>query len=338
MKQNMGKNKSYEKVMVIAFTIILFIIVFIIAGLFLPDNEGMIQGEIESTDYRMSSKVPARLMELRVKEGDPVKKGDTLAILSAPDLEAKLAQAKAAEQAALAMSEKIENGTRTEQIQGAFEMWQKAKAGLVIAEKTYMRLERLFDEGVMSEQKRDEAKANYEAMLATEKATKAQYDMAVNGAQHEDKEIAKAQMSRMKGIVDEIYTYMNETCLISPCDGQVTEIYLEIGELIGTGAPIMNIAASDEMWFTFNIREDLLPGITIGNELEIYVPAIDKSIPAKISLMKDVGSFAVWKATKSLDGFDLKTFEVQATPLEKVSGLHTGMSAVIENKVIKNER
>lgn len=330
MKQNMKQNKNYGRVMAIAFTIILFIIAFIVVGVFQPDNDCMIQGETESTDYRMSSKVPARLMELRVKEGNTVKKGDTLAILKAPDLEAKLAQAKAAEQAALAMTEKVENGTRTEQIQGAYEMWQKAKAGLTIAEKTYTRLERLFDEGVMSEQKRDEAKANYEAMLATEKAAKAQYDMAVNGAQHEDKEMAKAQMSRMKGIVEEIYTYMDETCLISPCDGQVTEIYPEIGELIGTGAPIMNIAASNDMWFTFNIREDLLPGITIGKELDVYVPAIDKRIPVKISLMKDVGSFAVWKATKSLDGFDLKTFEVQAIPLEKVSGLHAGMSAVIE--------
>lgn len=330
MKQNMKQNKNYGRVMAIAFTIILFIIAFIVVGVFQPDNDCMIQGETESTDYRMSSKVPARLMELRVKEGNTVKKGDTLAILKAPDLEAKLAQAKAAEQAALAMTEKVENGTRTEQIQGAYEMWQKAKAGLTIAEKTYTRLERLFDEGVMSEQKRDEAKANYEAMLATEKAAKAQYDMAVNGAQHEDKEMAKAQMFRMKGIVEEIYTYMDETCLISPCDGQVTEIYPEIGELIGTGAPIMNIAASNDMWFTFNIREDLLPGITIGKELDVYVPAIDKRIPVKISLMKDVGSFAVWKATKSLDGFDLKTFEVQAIPLEKVSGLHAGMSAVIE--------
>lgn len=330
MKQNMKQNKNYGRVMAIAFTIILFIIAFIVVGVFQPDNDCMIQGETESTDYRMSSKVPARLMELRVQEGNTVKKGDTLAILKAPDLEAKLAQAKAAEQAALAMTEKVENGTRTEQIQGAYEMWQKAKAGLTIAEKTYTRLERLFDEGVMSEQKRDEAKANYEAMLATEKAAKAQYDMAVNGAQHEDKEMAKAQMSRMKGIVEEIYTYMDETCLISPCDGQVTEIYPEIGELIGTGAPIMNIAASNDMWFTFNIREDLLPGITIGKELDVYVPAIDKRIPVKISLMKDVGSFAVWKATKSLDGFDLKTFEVQAIPLEKVSGLHAGMSAVIE--------
>lgn len=330
MKQNMKQNKNYGRVMAIAFTIILFIIAFIVVGVFQPDNDCMIQGETESTDYRMSSKVPARLMELRVKEGNTVKKGDTLAILKAPDLEAKLAQAKAAEQAALAMTEKVENGTRTEQIQGAYEMWQKAKAGLTIAEKTYTRLERLFDEGVMSEQKRDEAKANYEAMLATEKAAKAQYDMAVNGAQHEDKEMAKAQMSRMKGIVEEIYTYMDETCLISPCDGQVTEIYPEIGELIGTGAPIMNIAASNDMWFTFNIREDLLPGIAIGKELDVYVPAIDKRIPVKISLMKDVGSFAVWKATKSLDGFDLKTFEVQAIPLEKVSGLHAGMSAVIE--------
>lgn len=208
-------------------------------------------------------------------------------------------------------------------------MWQKAKAGLSIAEKSYVRLERLFSEGVVSEQKRDEAKANYEAMAATEKAVRAQYEMAVNGAQVEDREAAQAQTLRAQGAVEEVNSYMKETILLAPCDGEVTEIYPEIGELVGTGAPIMNIAAKDDLWFTFNIREDLLPGIQVGKKFSAYLPALGQTIQVQISLMKDEGSFAVWKATKALDSFDLKTFEVQARPLEQVQGLHAGMSVIL---------
>ncbi|MTU29432.1 HlyD family secretion protein [Parabacteroides merdae] len=329
MKQNEKKHKDINKILLIAFVLLIAIIVFILIGIFIPDKEEVIQGEVETTDYRVSSKVPARVLELRVKEGEYVKQGDTLALLEAPDLKAKLMQARAAERVAAAMNQKTERGTRSEQLQEAYGMWQKAKAGLSIAEKSYVRLERLFSEGVVSEQKRDEAKANYEAMAATEKAVRAQYEMAVNGAQVEDREAAQAQTLRAQGAVEEVNSYMKETILLAPCDGEVTEIYPEIGELVGTGAPIMNIAAKDDLWFTFNIREDLLPGIQVGKKFSAYLPALGQTIQVQISLMKDEGSFAVWKATKALDSFDLKTFEVQARPLEQVQGLHAGMSVIL---------
>lgn len=336
MKKIETKHIAINKILLIASILIIAIITFIIIGLFIPEKEDVIQGEVETTDYRISSKVPARLLELRVKEGKSVRKGDTLAILEAPDLKAKLAQAQAAEQAATAMNRKIKRGTRSEQLQGAYEIWQKAKAGLSIAEKSYKRMERLFAEGVIPEQKRDEAKANYEAMSATEKAAYTQYEMAVNGAQAEDREAAQAQAMRAQGAVAEVNSYIEETILLAPCDGEVTEIFPEIGELVGTGAPIMNVASNSDLWFTFNIREDLLPGIQVGKKFSTYIPALGQTIQVEISLMKDEGSFAVWKATKALDDFDLKTFEVQARPLESVQGLHSGMSVVL-NKEIQYE-
>ena len=106
----------------------------------------------------------------------------------------------------------------------------------------------------------------------------------------------------------------------------MTEIFPEVGELVGTGAPIMNIARMDDVWFTFNIREDLLPGITVGKEQAAYLPALDITVPVRITRMKDVGSFAVWKATKALDRFDLKTFEVRARPVQPFEGLHPNVS------------
>ena len=298
----------------------------------LPEHPDIIQGQAETTDYRLSSKVPARVCEIRVQEGDHVRRGDTLVILEAPDIRAKLSQAEAAYAAAQAQEQKAQNGTRQEQVQQAYEMWQKARAAMEVAEKTYHRINRLFENGVMAEQKRDEAQAQYEAMVATERAARSQYDMAVNGARHEDKVAAGAQVQRAQGAVSEVNSYMDETVLLATADGIVTEIFPELGELVGTGAPIMNVSRTGDVWFTFNIREDLLPGLTVGTETEVYLPAFDKRIPVRITKMKDVGSFAVWKATKALDGFDLKTFEVKARPLnmEGLENVRGGMSVIME--------
>ena len=191
-------------------------------------------------------------------------------------------------------------------------------------------MQRLFESGVMAEQKRDEAKAQYEAAKATEKAAKAKYDMAVNGTRKEDKSMAQAQAERAKGAIAEVNSYINETVLTATADGQITEIFPEVGELVGTGAPIMNVSVVSDVWFTFNLREDKLKGYSVGTKAEVYVPAVDKTIPVRITLMKDVGSFAVWKATKALDDIDLKTFEVQAHPLQPVDGILSGMSAVLK--------
>lgn len=261
-----------------------------------------------------------------------VSKGDTLVILDAPDIEAKLSQAQAAFDAAQALELKARNGARNEQIQGAYATWQKAIAGRDVAEKTYSRVNRLFEKGVMAEQKRDEAYAQYQAAIATEQAAKSQYDMAVNGSRHEDMTAARAQVERAQGAIKEVSSYVSETALIATADGVVTDIFPEIGELVGSGAPIMNVSVIDDMWFTFNVREDMLPGITVGTEMDVYVPAFDKSVKVRIERIKDVGSFATWKATKALDKYDLKTFEVQAYPVqpEDLVGLRAGMTAVFE--------
>lgn len=326
----MKKNKLFTNILAMALVMIAMIVVVITVGLFRTSPEETLEGQAETTDYRLSSKVPARILEIRVKEGDFVHRGDTLVVLEAPDVEAKLSQANAAYDAAKAIKEKAYNGARQEDIQAAYEMWQKAKAAVEVTEKTYNRVQRLFESGVMAEQKRDEAKAQYEAAKATEKAAKAKYDMAVNGTRKEDKSMAQAQAERAKGAIAEVNSYINETVLTATADGQITEIFPEVGELVGTGAPIMNVSVVSDVWFTFNLREDKLKGYSVGTKAEVYVPAVDKTIPVRITLMKDVGSFAVWKATKALDDIDLKTFEVQAHPLQPVDGILSGMSAVLK--------
>ncbi|MCR5242792.1 MAG: biotin/lipoyl-binding protein [Prevotella sp.] len=307
------------------------VIVALIGFFALGRDPELIQGQVEVSEYRVSSKVPGRILELRVKEGDYVKAGDTLAILDAPEVRAKMAQAQGAEGAAAAMEMMAQNGARQEQIQGAFQLWQQAQAGLEIAKKSYERIQRLFDEGVVSAQKRDEVYASYKAMEAQEKAAKSQYDMAVNGARREDKLAAQAQVSRARGAVQEVNSYIHETVQIAQMDGEVSSIYPKVGELVGTGSPIMTISMMDDLWGTFNVREDQLNGMAVGSTITAFVPAFDKEIQMKVYFLKDQGSYAVWKATKANGQYDLKTFEVKARPVEKFDGLRPGMSLIIKN-------
>ena len=290
----------------------------------------LIQGQGEVSEYRVSSQVPGRILEIRVKEGDYVKVGDTLAILDAPEVRAKMEQARSAENAAAAQEEMARNGARQEQIQGAFQLMQQAKAGLEIAEKSYQRIQRLFDEGVMSAQKRDEVYANYKAMEAQYKAAESQYEMAKNGARYEDKKAAAALVGRAKGAVNEVNSYIHETVQIARMEGEVTDIYPKVGELVGTGSPIMTIAVMSDLWGTFNVREDQLNGLEIGKTFTAFVPAFNKNVEMKVYYMKDQGSFAVWKATKANGQYDLKTFEVKARPTEKFDGLRPGMSLIVK--------
>ena len=308
----------------------MIIIVALIGFLALDREPNVIQGQVEVSEYRVSSKVPGRILEIRVKEGDFVKVGDTLAILDAPDVRAKMEQARSAENAAAALELKAQNGARKEQIQGAFSVLQQAKAGFEIAEKSYNRIQRLFDEGVVSAQKRDEVYANYKAMEAQMKAAQSQYDMAVNGARMEDKMAAAAQVGRAKGAVNEVNSYIHETVQIAQMEGEVADIYPKVGELVGTGSPIMSIAVMDDMWGTFNVREDQLGDMKVGSEFTAYVPAFKKDVKMKVYYLKDQGSYAVWKATKANGQYDLRTFEVKARPVEKLDGVRPGMSLIIK--------
>ena len=326
----MSANSQHKNIMLAVLGFSVVVVIVAVIGLIVLDRDpDIIQGQVEVSEYRVSSKVPGRILELRVKEGDYVKAGDTLAILDAPEVRAKMEQAQSAENAAAALELKAQNGARKEQIQGAFSVLQQAKAGYEIAEKSYKRVQRLFDEGVMSAQKRDEAFANYKAMEAQMKAAQSQYDMAVNGARMEDKMAASAQVGRAKGAVQEVNSYIHETVQIAQKEGEVTDIYPKVGELVGTGSPIMSIAMMDDMWGTFNVREDQLNGMQVGTEFSVFVPAFNKEVKMKVYHLKDQGSFAVWKATKANGQYDLKTFEVKARPVEKLEGLRPGMSLVI---------
>lgn len=298
--------------------------------IFSRPKEAVIQGEAEAAEYRISGKVPGRIEAFYAAEGDMVHKGDTLVLIDSPEVRAKLAQANAAYAAAAAQRNKANTGARKEEIAGAYEIWQKALVGKDIAKKTLDRATRLHEQKVISDQKFDEATAQYNAAAATAEAAKSQYDMAVKGAREEDKAAAIALVDRANGAVMEVKSYLSELKLTSPVDGVISARYPHVGELVGTGSPIMTVTDLSDMWFTFNIREDKLHSMKSGDKLRLSIPALDgKEIDATVTYIAARESYATWRATKETDQYDAKTFEVRAVPTAVVVGLRPGMTAIV---------
>lgn len=292
----------------------------------------VIQGEAEATEYRISGKVPGRIEEFRGEEGQMVRKGDTLVIIDSPEIRSKIAEANAAKAAATAQKDKAMNGARQEQITGAYELWQKARVGEDVMLKSYQRIKTLHDQKVVSDQKYDEVYAQYKAAVATTKAAKSQYDMAVKGARQEDKDAAVALVERANAAVELVNSYVDEIRLTSPADGIIAARYSKVGELVGQGSPIMTIQDLDDMWFTFNIREDRLHSMQSGDQITLTIPALDgKKVNATVYYVAVRESYATWRATKEIGEFDTRTFEVRARPNHPVEGLRPGMSVIVVN-------
>ena len=293
----------------------------------------VIQGEAEATEYRVSGKIPGRIEEFRADEGQSVRKGDTLVLIDSPEIRSKIAEANAAKAAAVAQKNKAYNGAQQEQIAGAYEMWQKALVGEEVMRKSFERISELHEEKVVSDQKYDEVKAQYDAASATARAAKSQYDMAVKGARQEDNDAAVALVERANAAVELVNSYMDEIVLTAPADGIIAARYPKVGELVGQGSPIMTIQDLDDMWFTFNVREDRLEGMKSGDKLNLTVPALgNKHITATVYYIAVRESYATWRATKEIGEFDTKTFEVRARPDAKVEGMRPGMSVILERK------
>lgn len=310
--------------------VVVIIAVVALVGWYLKRSEPtIIQGTVECTTYKASSKIAGRIEEMKVEQGDHVTKGQLLYVLSTPELDAKLRQAEAVKSAATALDQKALAGARVQQIEAALNMWQKAQAGKELAQKTYDRVKALYDKGVVPEQKFDEADANYRAMVATEMAAKAQYDLAVAGASKEDKDAAAAQVQQAEGVVSEVESYISDAMVYAPVDGEVSTIIAEQGELVGTGYPVVAILDTTDTWITFNIKETLLPKITVGMKMTAYVPALDRNVELEVTYISVQADFATWSATRTQGSFDIRTFAVKARPVTDVENIRPGMSVLV---------
>lgn len=293
-----------------------------------------IQGTVECTTYKASSKVPGRIEEMKVEEGQHVTKGELLYTLSTPELNAKLQQAEAVKSAASAMDQKALTGARIQQKEAALNLWEKAQAGLLLAQKTFDRVNNLYEQGVVPAQKLDEARANLQAMQATERAAKAQCELVFDGASKEEKEAAAAQVRQAEGAVSEVESYLSDALVYAPVTGEVSTIIAEAGELVGTGYPVVAILDMSDVWVTFNIKEDLMPDIHIGTRMTGYIPALDRSVEFEVTYIAVQADFATWSATRTQGGFDIRTFAVKAKPTQDVEYIRPGMSVLVNWKDI----
>lgn len=327
-KRHITQIIIHNKVLLTAVVLLTLILAAIIVGLCLPEHQPTVQGQLETTDYRVATKVPSRVVRLCVAEGDRVHKGDTIVYLSAPEVDAMEQGAKATHEVTVANDNIVNEGTRKEIIRSSYERWQQALAQVGIREKTYRRMENLYGQGVVAEQRRDEAKAAYDAAVASAAALKQQYDMAVEGARKEEKAASKAATRNTAAKIEEVRALLDETVLTAPQDGVVTEVFVEPGEIVGTGAPIINVE-TDELWFSFYLTEDKLQGFDYGTRVHIYRPAAGDTVEARITRINNAGNFAAWKATRALDDLDLKVFDLRAKPIGKLKSPHGGESAVL---------
>lgn len=327
----MSAKSQHNNILLALLGFIAVVVLVAVIGYFTLDREEeVIQGEVEVSEYRVACKLPGRVTELRVQEGDFVRKGDVLAVLTIPEANAQEKVMEATATATEALSDLAEAPNRKEIITTAYQVYQQALTANEIAQKTYSRLNRLYQEGVISAQKRDEAEAAIQTTTAGVEVARAQYELAQSGAREQSKRAAQKQAQAARSAVDVVKSVLKETVQRATADGEVSTIYPKEGELVGLGSPIMSIAMVNDIWATFNVREDQLKGLKVGTTVKAYVPAFEKEIELRVTSLKDQGTYAVWKATKTNGQYDLKTFQVKAKPLKKIEGLRPGMSLILK--------
>jgi len=289
-----------------------------------------LQGQIEAQQYSISSKVAGRIDEVMVEKGEQIKKGDPIFSIYSPEIEAKLEQAKAGQAAAGALSDEAQNGARQQEINAAKDQWQKAKTASQLMEKTYQRIDSLYKDGVVAEQKRDEALTQWKAAKFTQSAALEMYKMAQEGARTETKRAAQEKVKMAEGAVAEVQAYAQDTKITSWFNGEVSQILLHAGEIAPQGFPVVTVIDMQDPWAVFNVREDQLSHFNKGETFSAYLPALNKSIEFKVTHIAVMGDYATWRSTDASQGFDLKTFEVEAKPIHLPDNLRVGMSVVVE--------
>lgn len=327
--QDPDKVTAKDKSLILVIICILLVLaaMAIIGFLCIKPQPDTVQGQGDATEVRISGKLPGRVKDIYVEEGQHVKAGDTLVHIVSALVDAQFDQQEAMEEAAKAAQAKVDAGTRVQIIQAAEDVWHQAQAATGISKKTYDRMEALFAKGVVSAQKRDEAKAAYEAAKAGEAAARSSYELAKSGAQKEDKEASSAMVKVAQAGVKQANALLEDQYLTAPFDGEITVIYPNVSELVATGAPIMTLQRDDH-WAVFNVRENYLKDIELGANLKVYIPALDKDTEMRVFYIKDLGTYANWQATKATGDYDARTFQVKCRPEQPIRNFRPGMSVI----------
>ncbi|WWW37016.1 efflux RND transporter periplasmic adaptor subunit [Stenotrophomonas rhizophila] len=312
----------------IALALVLAIVV--VVGLWLAwrSPAEQLQGMADADTVNVAAKITARLAELKVREGDRVKAGQVLFVLDSPEVAAKEEQAQGALEAASAVADKADAGARSEDIRAAQANWKRAEAGATLADATYQRVQNLFNEGVMTRQKRDEALAQARSSRELSNAARAQYDQALAGAREQDKRAAQGQVRRARGAVAEVDAAREEVNGRAPLAGEINKRMADVGELVPAGYPVFTLVDIDRMWVSVNLRESQMRGLKIGNRLRGQVPALDRDVEFEVYFINPAGDYATWRATRQSSGYDVRSFEIRLRPVARVEGFRPGMSVL----------
>lgn len=293
-------------------------------------SEEPLYGVMQAKTVDVAAKVTGRVETLPVHEGDTVSAGQLLMTLDIPEVEAKLKEVEALKSAATARQSLVDEGARPQEIRAAKAQMQRAQAGQELAQKTFNRVHALYREGLISKQKHDEALAQKKSADELLAAAKEQYDIALTGARTQEKQAATALTAQAAGGVEQVESLVKEKNVTSPIASEISRIYVEIGEVAAAGLPLATLVDLSDQWAVFNIREDDMPKITKGAVLSAEIPALNaKNVQFKVYFINPRGDYATWRATRQSSGYDLRTFEVRARPVQPVSDLRPGMSVIV---------
>ncbi len=295
-------------------------------------------GEVDAKEYLVASKSVGRIESIHVRKGDRVDKGQPIFKLASPELDAKLAQAKAALEAATAASTDLKKGARLPEIAIAQDTLRQAQVAQKLAQATFNRVNNLYNEGVVSRQRRDEAQAAYNnTLIATQSAEQALM-LVKQGARDDTIQVATANQKVAQAVVTEAQVFTNETLIKAPHAGEVTSILLREGEISVPALPVVRLIDLDDAWGVFNVREDHLNGLDHGDQLVVTIPALNlEGIKFRVTHIAALGHYATWRTSKPGTGYDMRTFEVEAVAIEPVAKLRAGMSLLVTSVESVNE-
>ncbi len=289
-----------------------------------------VQGRVEAETIHVSTKVPSRIEEILIQEGQKVSKGQVLVRLSSPEIEAKKQQAQASLQSALALQSTADRGSQQENIDSLYANWQALKAQQNLAQSTYQRGATLFTQGVISRQRRDEMHAAAQSSAQMAEAAYQQYARAKRGSTTEQKTTADAQVEIARAAVNEANALDAETKLLAPINATVSKTYGKVSELVAMGVPVVSLIDDEEKWVDLNVREDQYAQVYQAKSLQGFIPALNKTVNFQIKNIDAEGEFATIKTTRQTGGYDIRSFKVKLTPSEPLADLKVGMSVIFK--------
>ena len=316
-------------------SIIVGVVIVAIAGLsiwyLVRPQPLLVQGEVDATRFDIAARVDGRVGEIPVFRGQNVAAGAVLVRIDNPETVAKHKQALAAKVVAEAQLANINVGTRAEVIEARKAALERAQASVVLAQKTYDRVSQLAEHGNAPQARLDQATDTlHENQRAVDQANSA-YEQAVNGYTKEEREIAVANVQKAVADIEAVQSIIDQMVVYAPVASQVYKRNVEPGEYISPGVPLVTLIDLNDVWVHFDLREDLVKTLKLGDRFDVRIPALDeRRITVEVKLIATKGEYASWRATRATGDFDLRTFSIRAYPVEKVPELRPGMSAYMD--------